>query len=61
MNALARIDFSDGHPRLLLVDFGDNDVNKYKDSAGIIRLKVSNRKIVIDNTSEEVIIKASVK
>jgi hypothetical protein len=47
MNALARIDFSDGYPRLLLVDFGGYDVSQFKDEAGIIHLENHEGKLVI--------------
>jgi hypothetical protein len=57
MTSLARINFSDGYPRLLLVDFGNNDVSMFKDEHGIVHLEYVDGKLMVQAQQKEVVVK----
>jgi hypothetical protein len=60
MISLARIGFSGGFPRLLLVDFGNRDVSMFKDKHGTIHLEYVNGELVIQDQPIEVVINGKI-
>jgi hypothetical protein len=58
--SLARIGFSDGFPRLFLIDFGNRDVSMFKDAHGIIHLEYVDGKLVIQDQPREVVINGEI-